>query len=209
MESKRDNAGPKVKEKISRLKKEDIKFIGSVRRRVIMAFAFFVFVPVVILYVADVGLTKAIFVTVISAVAGTSFTDKFYNHRLINRLGFNMDTAEEIYNKYESIENDSLQSNIKERDINEKQSKNTNLLHKKNECRKYKKESEQSSGKRNWYYSDRVEKHGPISRKEIETKIQFKKIGKDDLVWRDGMDQWQIVEDVFDISSGPPPLPSE
>ena len=42
-----------------------------------------------------------------------------------------------------------------------------------------------------WYYADGKSKVGPISKEELRSLVQAKKIGSKTLVWRQGMKDWQ------------------
>jgi uncharacterized RDD family membrane protein YckC len=42
-----------------------------------------------------------------------------------------------------------------------------------------------------WYYADGKTKVGPISKEELRSLVQVKKIGSKTLVWRQGMKDWQ------------------
>jgi TM2 domain-containing membrane protein YozV len=41
-----------------------------------------------------------------------------------------------------------------------------------------------------WYYSHDGERHGPVSTDELKELAAGGKLGPDDLVWKDGMDNW-------------------
>ncbi len=69
-----------------------------------------------------------------------------------------------------------------------------------------------------WYYADRNrEQHGPVSSDELVTHYRFGRVALDSLVWRDGLPQWQPLQDFAaelglnsapaDVA-GPPPVPS-
>jgi hypothetical protein len=61
----------------------------------------------------------------------------------------------------------------------------------------------------NWYYSDGDEPFGPISLDDVSTKIR-QTIGKQHLVWKEGMTDWQSARESPAFASifvTPPPLP--
>ncbi len=69
-----------------------------------------------------------------------------------------------------------------------------------------------------WYYADRNrEQHGPVSSDELVTHFRFGRVALDSLVWREGMAQWQPLQDFadelglnpapVDAVSAPPPVP--
>jgi len=65
-----------------------------------------------------------------------------------------------------------------------------------------------------WYWSKRGsdERNGPVSSEEFKELAEEGDLEPDDLVWTEGMDDWQeasSVEGVKDFFESPPPLPEE
>lgn len=69
-----------------------------------------------------------------------------------------------------------------------------------------------------WYYADRNrEQHGPVTADELVTHYRFGRIALGDLVWREGLPQWQPLRDFADelgldpapveAAPAPPPVP--
>lgn len=58
-----------------------------------------------------------------------------------------------------------------------------------------------------WYYSTGGQKNGPISEEEVADLIRTEDLGREDLVWTTGMDEWKKVSEVDEILPDPPPLP--
>lgn len=50
---------------------------------------------------------------------------------------------------------------------------------------------------------------GPLTQREIESKLEEGSVGRDALVWHEGMDEWQPIGQIFNIevTKGPPPVP--
>lgn len=60
-----------------------------------------------------------------------------------------------------------------------------------------------------WYYADRNrEQHGPVTADELVTHYRFGRIALGDLVWREGLPQWQPLRDFAD-ELGLDPAPVE
>lgn len=70
-----------------------------------------------------------------------------------------------------------------------------------------------------WYYADRNrEQHGPVSSDELVAHYRLGRVALDSLVWREGMAQWQPLQDFADeiglnpspieAATTPPPVPS-
>lgn len=57
-----------------------------------------------------------------------------------------------------------------------------------------------------WYYSENGSQAGPISELELRGKITAGSVTAEDLVWRDGMEDWQKVASVPELSNA---LPSQ
>lgn len=59
-----------------------------------------------------------------------------------------------------------------------------------------------------WYYADaQRQRQGPLSSAQLQQLQEQGRIGSDTLVWRDGMAQWQPLQDVAE-RFGPTPLPA-
>lgn len=58
-----------------------------------------------------------------------------------------------------------------------------------------------------WYYSSEGNQHGPVSQGELSSLIQSGAVRPSDLVWQEGMAEWQPVASIAAFSSAPPPLP--
>jgi uncharacterized RDD family membrane protein YckC len=65
-----------------------------------------------------------------------------------------------------------------------------------------------------WYYGKDDQRHGPVSKKQLTTLLRSGKVLPTDLVWREGLDDWQPAASVDGLSeiervgqAGPPPLP--
>lgn len=63
-----------------------------------------------------------------------------------------------------------------------------------------------------WYYAINGQRSGPVAHAEFERLVQSGTVGGDELVWRQGMDQWQTLAEVKAANPGliaeaPPPLP--
>jgi len=57
-----------------------------------------------------------------------------------------------------------------------------------------------------WYYAVQGQQQGPIDEAELRQLAQTGKIGEQDLVWKEGMEDWQTFGQVF-LSSGSAPDP--
>ncbi|ABC44422.1 RDD family protein [Salinibacter ruber] len=60
-----------------------------------------------------------------------------------------------------------------------------------------------------WYYAVDGEKHGPVTKDEIQGLIDNGELGLDNLVWSRGMEDWKTASEVEDIHPSPPPLPDD
>ncbi len=60
-----------------------------------------------------------------------------------------------------------------------------------------------------WYYAKDGEEQGPVSKEEVTDLVREKHLGSEDLVWTAGMDEWEKVSEVGEISPDPPPLDGE
>lgn len=65
-----------------------------------------------------------------------------------------------------------------------------------------------------WYYSDGASRRGPVSQDELESAVVRGEIDRQSLVWRQGMPEWQALEDVEELQPlleqvTPPPLPDQ
>lgn len=62
-----------------------------------------------------------------------------------------------------------------------------------------------------WYYSEGGMQRGPVSQEELLAMVANGQLGRHELVWREGMAQWQSFAEVDDLRppslSGAPPLP--
>ncbi|BCX49944.1 interferon-induced protein [Haloferula helveola] len=52
-----------------------------------------------------------------------------------------------------------------------------------------------------WYYSNNGQQSGPVTEAELRDKIASREIGADDLVWTEGMSEWQSVARTPAVSS--------
>ena len=63
-----------------------------------------------------------------------------------------------------------------------------------------------------WFYGRDGAQHGPITDADLHRLAQTGELRPADLVWRDGMPQWQPAQEVPglfpDLPLGPPPLPT-
>ena len=64
---------------------------------------------------------------------------------------------------------------------------------------------------REWYYTANGERHGPETRKTMETGVKSGNLPAEALVWKSGMTGWQPVNqtDLWIASNEPPPLSGE
>lgn len=72
---------------------------------------------------------------------------------------------------------------------------------------------EEKLDSKKWYYAKKDEKIGPVSEKEIINLINKSTIHKNNLVWKNGMNNWQEINKVskfeeFFTAQFPPPLPN-
>jgi hypothetical protein len=58
-----------------------------------------------------------------------------------------------------------------------------------------------------WYYAQGDKEQGPVTLVQIKALIQAGKIKPDDLVWKDGMEDWLPAKTVPGLLSGEAPLP--
>lgn len=60
-----------------------------------------------------------------------------------------------------------------------------------------------------WYYVDRDRRIGPLERSEMDRLVSTGEITGNTLVWREGMDGWEVAGDHFAAgkASAPPPMP--
>lgn len=60
-----------------------------------------------------------------------------------------------------------------------------------------------------WYYVDRDRRIGPLERSEMDRLVSTGEIRGNTLVWREGMDGWEVAGDHFATgkASAPPPMP--
>lgn len=58
-----------------------------------------------------------------------------------------------------------------------------------------------------WYYSVRGTRIGPVEDAELKTLAASGKIKPDDLIWREGMEDWRPARSVKGLFKTPPPLP--
>ena len=61
-----------------------------------------------------------------------------------------------------------------------------------------------------WYYVDRDEQVGPVSREQLRKFLLSPRGGKGALVWRNGLSDWKAAREVGELAvvfEGPPPLP--
>ena len=54
-----------------------------------------------------------------------------------------------------------------------------------------------------WYYADGANRVGPIEEKVLDELIASGKVGRETLVWREGMPSWQPLRVVRDATMGP------
>lgn len=62
-----------------------------------------------------------------------------------------------------------------------------------------------------WYYAIGQDQKGPISEADLRALIKSGQLGRETLVWRDGMDSWQPADKspgLADVFVMPPPLPA-
>jgi hypothetical protein len=59
-----------------------------------------------------------------------------------------------------------------------------------------------------WYFADGDEERGPVTEAQIRTLIGTGNLKPDDLVWREGMDDWLPAAEVPGLFSGGTPLPA-
>lgn len=52
-----------------------------------------------------------------------------------------------------------------------------------------------------WYYSEHGSQAGPITEEELRSKIASGSVKPDDLVWHDGMGDWQAVSKTTELAS--------
>jgi hypothetical protein len=58
-----------------------------------------------------------------------------------------------------------------------------------------------------WYFADGDEERGPVTEAQIRTLIGTGNLKPDDLVWREGMDDWLPAAEVPGLFSGGTPAP--
>ncbi|MCH5377506.1 MAG: GYF domain-containing protein, partial [Planctomycetes bacterium] len=59
-----------------------------------------------------------------------------------------------------------------------------------------------------WYFADGDEERGPVTEAQIRTLIGTGNLKADDLVWREGMDDWTAAGDVPGLFGGTVPAPA-
>lgn len=60
-----------------------------------------------------------------------------------------------------------------------------------------------------WYYSENGGQAGPVSELELRGKITAGSIKAQDLVWREGMAEWQSVASLPELANSLPSMPAE
>lgn len=60
-----------------------------------------------------------------------------------------------------------------------------------------------------WYYGKDGQQHGPVDEATLRARAARGEVGPEDLVWCEGMENWQAYRVVMGGSSDPPPLASE
>ena len=59
-----------------------------------------------------------------------------------------------------------------------------------------------------WYFAKDGEQQGPVSREELEQKIRSGELGGSELVWREGLADWQPLEQVEELKMISQPVPA-
>ncbi len=60
-----------------------------------------------------------------------------------------------------------------------------------------------------WHYIRDGEKHGPVTKDNIQQLIDEGELTPNHFVWCSGMDDWKQISNVDDVHSIPPPLPED
>jgi len=59
-----------------------------------------------------------------------------------------------------------------------------------------------------WYYAQDGQRHGPISREQLDELATSGQLQADNLVWTEGMDQWTAASQIEGLLSAAPPEPT-